>query len=672
MGSIDRFNDSQLEKEKKFRRNLKGDLATNELNEISSEKNLSQSEELPSKKSATIETIDQILDPEIRKTLKAELEHASVSEASNLEAVHFSQNYEKIVSITTEATVEKHNIELTQDFVSVTPEILSDIEKSEQVVLDIVEKIIYSSENQETSIKVTTPSSLLSENMDFDPIEIIPKDRLTILRTVVQSVENSNEQFIGFPPNEDMITEADETTLPDQYSETEIRSTTESVKDLVKETLEIIAVLGKSTHSETSLPNSFENNVDITTETGIKEEETTVVSESTEIVENSPRFIDNEHVTSNPLTTFGLQDTTEIWEVNTKISVSFASAEDNKLIKSVLQDLTNIESRNIFESTQESVSELEFSKINSSDESSEERFSKEKKTREYEKSRLEKLLNSEIKENSSESFEKQKGSKSSESIENSNENNFQDKILNDFDNVPTTFGPSVETQSKSDEVFEEIFYYAKDHDVRKKDNVDLISFENEINGIAEYIDQKVQTLETLPIETERRNVDIISKSNVPEDFVYGVVITGPKLVTVQPPVADFRSVSNNDIQTFTETEEEVQVLSTLVEGIELTNEMSKSIENFRQTMDETASIPETHNEIISSKNTRESVEVGMDHLRTQDRLDGSNNPNETRYFTNFWTFGSLLMLVGLVCVLRQRIKLILNFANQLHVTDIPV
>lgn len=672
MGSIDRFNDSQLEKEKKFRRNLKGDLATNELNEISSEKNLSQSEELPSKKSATIETIDQILDPEIRKTLKAELEHASVSEASNLEAVHFSQNYEKIVSITTEATVEKHNIELTQDFVSVTPEILSDIEKSEQVVLDIVEKIIYSSENQETSIKVTTPSSLLFENMDFDPIEIIPKDRLTILRTVVQSVENSNEQFIGFPPNEDMITEADETTLPDQYSETEIRSTTESVKDLVKETLEIIAVLGKSTHSETSLPNSFENNVDITTETGIKEEETTVVSESTEIVENSPRFIDNEHVTSNPLTTFGLQDTTEIWEVNTKISVSFASAEDNKLIKSVLQDLTNIESRNIFESTQESVSELEFSKINSSDESSEERFSKEKKTREYEKSRLEKLLNSEIKENSSESFEKQKGSKSSESIENSNENNFQDKILNDFDNVPTTFGPSVETQSKSDEVFEEIFYYAKDHDVRKKDNVDLISFENEINGIAEYIDQKVQTLETLPIETERRNVDIISKSNVPEDFVYGVVITGPKLVTVQPPVADFRSVSNNDIQTFTETEEEVQVLSTLVEGIELTNEMSKSIENFRQTMDETASIPETHNEIISSKNTRESVEVGMDHLRTQDRLDGSNNPNETRYFTNFWTFGSLLMLVGLVCVLRQRIKLILNFANQLHVTDIPV
>ena len=161
--------------------------------------------------------------------------------------------------------------------------------------------------------------------------------------------------------------------------------------------------------------------------------------------------------------------------------------------------------------------------------------------------------------------------------------------------------------------------------------------------------------------------------------MYGVVVSGPKTYSDQQLVGDLRSATNNEIQAFTEREEEVEILTTLVEGIDLTNEMSKAIENFRDFMDETASIPETHNEIISSKNTRESVEVGMDHLKTQERLDGSNNshsrPNEARFFTAFWAFGTIalcLLLGGLLCVLRQHIRLILNLGNQLHVTDIPV
>ena len=110
-----------MEKEKKYRRNLNGDLTTNQLDENNQDKSLltinkdfsDASEDVANRKSSVIETIEQILDPEIRKSLEDEIENASVPEDNNESSIdrglEFSPDSEKIIE-TFETPTEKNTI----------------------------------------------------------------------------------------------------------------------------------------------------------------------------------------------------------------------------------------------------------------------------------------------------------------------------------------------------------------------------------------------------------------------------------------------------------------------------------------------------------------------------------------------------------------------------------
>jgi hypothetical protein len=127
-------------------------------------------------------------------------------------------------------------------------------------------------------------------------------------------------------------------------------------------------------------------------------------------------------------------------------------------------------------------------------------------------------------------------------------------------------------------------------------------------------------------------------------------------------VETFRSFSGRQSENIEERSEPIGVIDTLEEGIKLTKEANSLIESFRDPMVQDAPILETHNEAVSSKNTRQSVEVGIDSLNAEARSDGDGTKHYAsteHHFKTFWIFTivSLCMLVaGVIYFIQDHLR----------------
>lgn len=156
-------------------------------------------------------------------------------------------------------------------------------------IVDVLEHIVYQSGIVETT-KHTTDDPL-NVQVDFDPIEIIPKDRHRF-RNVDGDETETNDKFVGFKPTEDLVEPGQETTEPDQFFKKVDED--EDSADAIVETLELVGIYGKSLKVQNE---SQGNEIEVRTEKTL--EATTVVQQFesvTEIVEVRTEFSVNIHV----------------------------------------------------------------------------------------------------------------------------------------------------------------------------------------------------------------------------------------------------------------------------------------------------------------------------------------------------------------------------------------
>lgn len=410
-------------------------------------------------------------------------EHLTVHEKENLQAHIVEQIIHQNEGLTTVIPVEsltQHNI----------------IKNSE--IVEVLEHIVYESDSNLKAHEHTTLNPAINLNIDIDPIEIIPKDRHRIgkIETSPEMTTDKNDKFAGFAgiPTKDLADDGDETTEVDQFFIKKVESikeeedSIEAEVEALKETLEIVAIYGKSL------------NIDNASRVEIDEMKTTTTASS---------FVESE---------------TEIVEVNTKISVSLADNEDE----------VDRESKKI-DSSEESMSSI--SNKSSEESSSHVVVKKVKKTSSSE--------------NNSESSEEENSGKEIFDSDNTGKGVFDDKkdIFNaekEILNIRKVFDTEKEISNdenstkeilksdlrildfpqskKSNSLVDEIFKDSSMHEIKKKDHPNglTVPYENmsDEKAIAKHLDDKVKV-----------NTEVVTLATVYETFeeVYTTISDGIKL-----------------------------------------------------------------------------------------------------------------------------------------------
>ena len=728
-GAIEKYNDGN-----KKSRSLNGDLTTNELRqdgdelivnvqEFTNQNNTQESIQL------IIESIDKIVDPQIRNEFKADISGKTdldMEEKIIIKTIqpdieykiqHFVPEIKE--NVTKLTTHEKENLqaEIINQFLHKNEsEVDIDLPKMSDAkimpdVIEVFEQIIYTPEVNE----MIHEESLTTQSTIFDTVEMIPKDRHTRLRSMEEELDvattmspMTNDKFVGFKETEDLVEAGSETTEKDLFFESATETETEIKDDL--ETVVFALMMAKSLDVEKETEDNFTTELPLVSTdeqtlkfmpeavSNVDEIQKVLVNDfapveiqedieslrtlvEPEIAVKSIEVLPTEYETTestetNEDTTAGsgsrsLEDRTEIWEVNTKISVSIGREFDN-----IAEIIENIESRNsldveflnenflnstvidesendlvamerkIDDSTQQpdevkatttpkTVEIIEKSKESDSDESSEE----EKKEKKLSKKKIDNSSESdESKEKSLETVTKIITESISSGLEvNSSEENDSEESLKDIltkkplldslnpngrlivvDATEKLITKLPETEIKTEEnqgiAVENFFQDLRSHDVRKKDHVNVVDFENDIA----LVEPKKQIIETTVVPSETYAVSLNLKA-APE-----------------AEVVESTSEAFDDY------------LTTLVQGIELTNDVKTTLENFRSSLEKTSSVPDTNNEIVSSKNTREPVGIEIQEIESQGRFAIDNS-------SKFWVIGStslfLVAIGGFLCIM---------------------
>jgi hypothetical protein len=216
-----------------------------------------------------------IHDPDVRKEFENELsqnqiledENEGTTEENTELATVYEPNYERKMIVVSENSTEqltvqeKENLQVhlveqlvhqtendSASFTTIVPDesfVHPEIIKNPAVV-EVLEHIVYESDSQLRSHEHTTLNPIVQVKLDVDPIEIIPKDRHRLGRD--DNVTESNDKFAGFVgiPTEDLIQPGDETTEPDSFFKKKDDEEDDTVVDTLRETLEYVAIYGKS------------------------------------------------------------------------------------------------------------------------------------------------------------------------------------------------------------------------------------------------------------------------------------------------------------------------------------------------------------------------------------------------------------------------------------------
>lgn len=323
---------------------------------------------------SVIDKIQSIDDPEVRKEFEAEISNNGqvlVTEDEKVldDGTEYDPNYaKKLVNLSNPQLAEKSDSENSiQDFdssknlslhekeilqVHLVEQLVHNMSESnvdyttvipdesfvhhEQIknpeVVEVLEHIVYQSSTVEPAI---TTADTLNVQVDFDPIEIIPKDRHRFRNVEdVEVTTEKNDKFVGFKPTEDLVEPGEETTEPDLFFK-KIENEDESAEKAIIDTLEFVGIFGKSI--------KFENS----------SEELKNVNDEIVVTTETPEKISEE------LTTQVFESITEIIEVHTEISVNI-----------------KIEGEKTEDEKSESISDTSSKLSSSSDESSEESKSK--------------------------------------------------------------------------------------------------------------------------------------------------------------------------------------------------------------------------------------------------------------------------------------------------------
>lgn len=730
VGAIEKYTDGN---KKSHARSLNGDLTTNELRhdgdelivdvqEFTNQNNTQESISL------VIESIDKIVDPQIRNEFKADISGKTdldMEEKIIIKTIqpdieykiqHFVPEIKE--NVTKLTTHEKENLqaEIINQFLHKNEsEVDIDLPKMSDTklmpdVIEVFEHIIYTPEIKE----MIPEESLTTQSTIFDTVEIIPKDRHTRLRSMEEELDfaattnlpMTNDKFVGFEKTEDLVEAGSETTEKDMFFESVTEIESETKDDF--ETVVFALMMAKSLDTEKETEDNFTTELPLVSTndqilkfnpeefSNIEEIQKVLVNDfvpieikedieslrtlvEPEIAVKSIEVLPNEYETTetNEDTTAGsgfrsLEDRTEIWEVNTKISVSIGREFDN-----IAEIIENIESRNsldvdflnenflnstivdesendlvamerkiddntqqpdVEEATTTSKTVVINEKSNESDssESSEE----EKKEKKLNKKKLDNSSESdESKEKSVETITKNitesniSGLEVNSSEEDDSTESIRDiltkKPLLDFLNpdgrmivVDATEKLSTKlpaTEIKTEEnlgiAVEDFFQDLRSHDVRKKDHVNVVEFENDIALV------------------EPKKEDFVDTTAVPSET---------QAVSLNLKAAPETEVVESTSETFDD------YLTTLVQGIELTNDVKSTLENFRSSMEKTSSVPDTNNEIVSSKNTREPVGIDIQEIKSQGRFATDNS-------SKLWVIGStsvfLVAIGGFLCIM---------------------
>lgn len=468
-----------------------------------------------------------------------------------------------------------HMNESSVDYTTVIPE--DSFRHHENIknpeVVDVLEHIVYQSTNQELS-EMTTVNPL-NVQVDFDPIEIIPSDRHRFRNVDAEVTTESNDKFVGFKPTEDLVEPGEETTESDQFFkkvETEDETALKTVETIV-DTLEFVGIYGKSfqfnnASDEGKESKSPDNDADVTTTETFTEEMTTVAPSIVESV-------------------------TEIVEVRTEVSVTIQVGD--KEADSSDESHKHSSSANKSESSEESNSDEKADKwVKDKDDSTGE--SNSSKSDEKADKRVKDKHDSSGESNSDKSDDKtDKREKDKDNSEDSNssksdektEKREKDKHDSSEENTAKEILDSddlriLDLQNKDNQksLMNDMYKETLNHEVKKKDHPEELSLPSEVvartfsaeDKIAQHLEDKIKPAETTTVGVYETLGDVVS---------------------------------------------------TMSDGIKLSNDFRASIDSFHGAAEENKTVLDTNSEAISSKNIKNSLVNIAEEMTLEDHVESS-------------------------------------------------
>lgn len=338
----------------------------NPLQKRSSDDEPSDDEDVNNK--SVIDKIQSIEDPEVRKEFEQEISNngqvlETEDEKKSDDGTAYEPNYtKKLINLPTQQFEAKsesensiqdfdftknlslhekeilqvhlveqlvHNMsETNNDFTTVIPE--ESFVHHEQIknpeVVEVLEHIVYQSSTVETNDATTADT--LNVQVDFDPIEIIPKDRHRFRNVEdVEVTTEKNDKFVGFKPTEDLVEPGEETTEPDLFfKKIEIDEDDDDEKAII-DTLELVGIFGKSI--------KFENISDKLNETATTEMPETISQETTTQVFESITEIVEVHTEISVNIEVGGDKSESVSDTSSKLSSSSEESSEESKIKKI-------------------------------------------------------------------------------------------------------------------------------------------------------------------------------------------------------------------------------------------------------------------------------------------------------------------------------------------------
>lgn len=529
---------------------------------------------------AVKETIEKIVDPEIRKEFEQELSNGGQptggeSAKSTDTGTEYDPNYAaKVISsgnVTEkfsnnialtgkEALVEDHEAALVRadakmpdaDFITEAETEAPKDFTSLPELIEVVEQILHLQDSSRMSEETTAdPPSVRVEV--FDPIVVLPKDRDSFRSIGDEVTTVPNDKFVGFEPTDDLVQPGEETTERDHFFK-KPKDSSEKAAEMLVDTFEFMAIYGKSLNDESGS--------DIETSTVADLEEATTVKP----------FVESK---------------TEIVEVRTEISVSFESEETSKAPE--IKD--DVKSELVDKSMKpEKIDEP--SKPSSSEES-----------------------------NSSKSDEKKDRKSSKKSNESSNKSSDKSTESSEENNAKEVFDVDSKLPVKDTQhaLVEDLLPNPLNHEVIKKDHPADFSLAHQADL-------------SLP------NVAIPKSFNVEEEIARHLE---EKLKPEEPTTVGIFDTLED-------------IVTTVSDGIKLSNEFRASIDSFRGHVDENKTVLDTNSEAISSKNIANSLVNIAEEMTLEDHIESARSSG---------LYGALIVLASTMTLVVLCVIMVKRFAR---------
>ena len=263
----------------------------NPLHKRSSEDGSDEDEKVEDEGKSVIESVENIVDPEVRKEFELELENSGKvavdetqdSAGSEIKSsvdpgTEYNPNYsEKVVNVSENDTAG-NSVDTKPDQLNEPDLEYTTIAPSSLEVVEVFKEIFQFPNG--AKVEPVTPSNLMSAELDFDPIMIITESYRSLN---FEATTIPNDKFVGYQPSEDLVEPGDETTERDHFFNNKDEVEQENVEkaaEKIVDALEYIGIYGKSLNVGTE--SSFEGVAETTTAPLIPETKTEIIEVNTE------------------------------------------------------------------------------------------------------------------------------------------------------------------------------------------------------------------------------------------------------------------------------------------------------------------------------------------------------------------------------------------------------